>query len=478
MDLFDNIFDMTKLMNVKCSKRKSYTKYILRSFALKTDNTTINNNTIRIGYPITTNKEIFRTHLKGGSFFLHKQFLRNLIDMDNKTQTNNLTEEPEIIIDYSKNPYGELKMNIHFNKTLSDLRKSQEKNTQPLYKNVLIIYIDAVSRQHFLRKFKKTAEFISKFLGYKNKEKFQSFQFFKFQSYNAGTKGNLYRMIYGKPIKRKKSRSVIHYYKENGFVTAQINDFCCKEPDIYYKQYKKRHEREYAEFDHELITLNCDPNYEIEPGEYNFFRGYCAFVQRCVYGKQNVEYFFEYATKFWETYKTNRKFLKFHISTAHESTGEVVKYTDEPLYNFITNLFKKNLLEDTLTLFISDHGLHMPTIYDILRSEDFEYEKHLPHLFIIVPKKNDTSYEKQFGIIYNNQQNFIIPTDIYNTLSHVVYGDQYYNLTTQNETMNTPKSKKAYSLFEEMPVNRSCENYFALTKTCQFILYSELNKTN
>ena len=245
--------------------------------------------------------------------------------MDNMTQEQ-MQVEPEIIIDYTKDDFGEFKINVHYNKTLSELRKSQEKNSKPLYKNILVIYIDAVSRPHFIRKMKKTTEFISQFMGYNNNKNFQSFQFFKVQSYPGVTKGNLYRMIYGKPIEAKKSKSIIHYFKENGYITAQINDFCCKQPDSYLDDYKEDHEREYVEFDHELITLNCDPYYEFKEGEYSFVRGYCAFVQRCVYGKQNVDYFFEYATKFWETYKMNRKFLKFHISTAHETTGEVIKY--------------------------------------------------------------------------------------------------------------------------------------------------------
>ena len=472
INLFDGLFDMSILMGFRCDKRKSYTKYLLRLHAFKANNSNINKNTIRIGYPITANNIKFKKDLKNFDFFVRNEFYQNLIDMDNVTQTNNLTSDPEVIIDYTKNQYGDLKMNVHFNKTLSDLRKSQEINTKPLYKNILMVYVDGVSRPHFLRKFKKTSKFISQFIEYNNTSKFQSFQFFKVHSYPGHTVGNLYRMIYGKPVQIKKSKSIIHYFKENGFITAQVNDFCSKEPDSYKGfYYKQDQEREYEEFDHEFITLDCDPNYEFKTGKATFLRGYCAVVKRCVYGKQNVDYFFEYAAKFWETYKTNRKFLKFHISTAHESTGEVVKYTDEPLYNFITNLYEKNLLDDTLVLFSSDHGLHMPTVHHLLNSEDYENEKFLPHLFAIVSKKNDKSYEEQFGNIYDNQQNFITTMDMYNTFSHVIYGDQYYNLETQNEFINTPKSKDAYSIFEKIPRNRNCENYGEMNGCCRFELY-------
>ena len=96
-------------------------------------------------------------------------------------------------------------------------------------------------------------------MGYNNSKNFQSFQFFKVQSYPGVTKGNLYRMIYGKPIEAKKSKSIIHYFKENGYITAQINDFCCKQSDSYILSYMYGDHRKYVEFDHELVSLNCSP---------------------------------------------------------------------------------------------------------------------------------------------------------------------------------------------------------------------------
>ena len=49
--------------------------------------------------------------------------------MDNETQINNLFKDnnPEIIIDYSKDLYGEMKINLSFNETLSKIRKEEEK---------------------------------------------------------------------------------------------------------------------------------------------------------------------------------------------------------------------------------------------------------------------------------------------------------------------------------------------------------------
>ena len=88
----------------------------------------INNNTKRIGFPLTNKdpnyfKDYPQQFLVGRGEFFH-YVMDNLIDMDNKEQINKLKGHiPEIIIDYTKNPYGEMNVNLNFNKTLSENRK-------------------------------------------------------------------------------------------------------------------------------------------------------------------------------------------------------------------------------------------------------------------------------------------------------------------------------------------------------------------
>ena len=59
-----------------------------------------------------------------------KYYVRiNLIDMDNITQLNKTKPNiPEIVTDFSKNPFGELIINVNYNETISKERKKLEKN--------------------------------------------------------------------------------------------------------------------------------------------------------------------------------------------------------------------------------------------------------------------------------------------------------------------------------------------------------------
>ena len=60
-----------------------------------------------------------------------------------------------------------------------------------------------------------------------------------------------------------------------------------------------------------------------------------SILRRCFYGKDSFEYNFEYFKQFWINYQNNRKYFRLDFIDAHEGTGEVIKYLDQPLFNFL-----------------------------------------------------------------------------------------------------------------------------------------------
>ena len=107
----------------------------------------------------------------------------NIFDVDE----NKNFSEPEVVADFSKDSLGELHINLKYNDSLSKERKNLENKTIPYSNNILIIYIDSVSRASSVRKLNKTLNFFEKFISFKGgfnqkypKEKFHSFQFFKY----------------------------------------------------------------------------------------------------------------------------------------------------------------------------------------------------------------------------------------------------------------------------------------------------------
>ena len=86
--------------------------------------------------------------------------------------------------------------------------------------NVLIIYLDSVSRQNAIRELKKTLKFFEKFMpfqgGFNDKypnENYHSFEFFKFHAFKGHTSINYPLLFYGQNKKVKKKYLINKYFK-------------------------------------------------------------------------------------------------------------------------------------------------------------------------------------------------------------------------------------------------------------------------
>ena len=188
--------DVTKWKGIDCDKSNTNTKKKLLDFS---NHRFINRNTKRIGFPLLNkDKEIFGS-IKDNNHRLLRFFGNRLVDMDNQKLVDKIYKNkiPEIIIDYNKNKYGEITINVALNETLSKERKLLETNSQPYSENILVIYIDSVSRAYSIRKLKKTLNFIEQFMSYKGgynekypNENYHSFQFFTYHSFKAYTRYN------------------------------------------------------------------------------------------------------------------------------------------------------------------------------------------------------------------------------------------------------------------------------------------------
>ena len=443
-------FDMTKWKSINCYENKENTKKRIINLS---QTTYINDNTTRIGFPLLNkDKDIF-TAMKDYDNKIYKYVRNNLIDMDKqelieKVYNHNI---PEIIIDYNNNSYGELIININFNETLSKERKLLEKNTKPYSDNIMVIYIDSVSRANSVRSLRKSLKFIEQFMAYKGKyhskypsENYHSFQFFKYHSFTSYTRHNYLQIFYGNAygsVDEKHLVRITKHLKDNGYITSFVNDMCLREPT------NTGHNMTYEEIaDHEMLI--CDPN----------MKSVHSHTKRCLYNKISTEYAYEYGYQFWNKYKNNRKFISIITNDGHEGTLEVLKYIDNVLFNFLNKLFNHNLFKNSVIFLLSDHGTAAPSPYYI--NNFFQIERHLPMLYIICSDRKNITYYEQYDNINKNQQILITGYDIYNTFGFLILGDKYKLIHNKTKDENTPKSKFGLSLFNKInPKERSPKHY-------------------
>ena len=439
--IFKYFQDFTKLFHINCSIPKANNKNIILT---KSNSTYINNNTIRFGFPLTNKYLIGR--LDGKDDILLKSYvLNNLFDIDNKTINLN---ETELVLDFTKNELGEYIIDLKYNESLSIERKNLENKVFPYSKNIMIIFIDSVSRSNSIRQLKKTLKFFENFMGYEggfNKkdpnEKYHSFQFFKYHSFQNNTSGNFPRLFYGRGRTSKNLVLLTKYFKENGYITNYNSDSCQKDNIRTFHNFT-----ESEIYDHQFLL--CDPN----------MFSFVSPVKKCLHGKTDVEYLCEYSNQFWRKYHQNRKFSVMILNDGHEGTLEALKYTDEFIYNFLNSLFNDNLLKESSLFLLSDHGVVMPSIYSLF--DFYNAERGLPMLYLIINDRKNISYNMQYFNLHENQQAFITAFDIYNTINHLLYGDSYINIKNKTNEFDTPKSPFGQSLFLKIGRNqRTLFNY-------------------
>ena len=392
----------------------------------------------------------------------------NLINVDDLELLNTTKRKriPEVIVDYRENSYGDLKIKLNKNKTLSNKRKKQSSKKNNSTNNILFIYLDNLSRINFYRQYKKTIKFIEKFFtynGYSTKndinQKYHGFEFLKYHKFNGATLRNAIPMFSGVYFgKNYKMVSIVKELKSIGYITCNVQDVCHKELMGIGKEYSNY---SYIEFDHEYAAPNCDPN--VYTYGYGLFSGENGVLRKCLYGKESFEYSLEYARQFWLSYKNNKKFLRIVNTYAHDYIGEKSKYTDNCLYKFLYNLYSINEMKNTTVFIAGDHGYALMGLYKILGSDDYKIEFSLPVFILLEPDNPNLTYQQQYSEIKKNQQTFITPFDIYYTIRFIIYNEDYKNLPLNG------KKDDGESLFKYIdPKTRMCSKYLFINKeNCQ-----------
>ena len=241
------------------------------------------------------------------------------------------------------------------------------------------------------------------------------FQYFKYHSLRTYTDRNVKATYYGSKIDGK-GIHFVNYYRSNGYIVGRVNAFCEKEIIFDKKNYSSFN---HGMWDHEGLSLGCITAF------YDRFltSRLSSVVKKCLFGKELNQYALEYLQSFWTTYLEQNKMFLFQSVDGHEPTGELIGYFDENFFKFLNKFYINGLFKDTALILFSDHGQHLSGPFYLLDSQDFYSERSLPILFLIIPNNEKLYKNNLYEKIKGNQQIFITPYDIYNTLLHIAFGE-------------------------------------------------------
>lgn len=313
-------------------------------------------------------------------------------------------------------------------KESSDGDETKKKKT-PTKLNVIALFMDALSRKHFQRKFPKTIKVMERIQseyeagGKSNMDTTGIFQFFRYHAVDFSTDDNTRAMWTGRGkfgLSKEQIETVFknttvlpplwHTFKDRGYVTARLDNFC--------EDWTAKYNNYISDNDHEAITPFCLPEYLKINGANDIINGPYGIRHRCLSGQFVHKYSFDYIKKFWDVYPDVPKFLVSAYIEGHELTGEIIQDVDEDLANFFAEMKTSGRLQNTIMVLLSDHGLHCGLLPIMTRSGMIEHMNPLQYWFIPNKVLNEHKYlEENLRL---NSQRLVTAYDIHETLKHVL----------------------------------------------------------
>jgi len=443
-NLLNGYLDLSSYLSESCDTRRNDLKENLLSH-LKNPKANV------IGYPRAESYDYLN---KGHYQNFQNNVMKELVDMQDPNVPQKIKDKVEVTITFTENPNekdktpGIAKIELKKETEVAEKRKEifeKEYADKVLSRNLLIFFIDSVSRVHFKRKLPKTWKWLEKFYKPDKGTTHENFQFLKYHGVGTWTNVNMIPAMFGVAYDSYTySTYFAKHFQKMGYITGSAGTMCSRELiDLDNSMVNF----DWASYDHELYSFFCDPNFTPVNNPFPILNGPYSIRKKCLYGKSTAEYAIDYTNQFFEAYKEYPKLFRIDIIDQHEGTGEVVKYDDELIYNFFVDFENKGFMKDTMIIVMSDHNYNMPGPYSLGELEDWKKELTLPFLNILLEKNMKNFYEIKENLVYNENV-MVNPYDLHSTTLSIL-------------SQELSKTKQGKSLFHEKfslnPEERSCK---------------------
>ncbi|GFT03757.1 uncharacterized protein NPIL_644831 [Nephila pilipes] len=170
---------------------------------------------------------------------------------------------------------------------------------------------------------------------------------------------------------------------------------------------------------------------------------------QCFGSKMEMEVIYDYLKSFTDTMGQNRPFFAFlFLARLTHDVFNFAGYADEPTFQLLKYLDESKILNNTMLLFFSDHGIRFGRIR---KTRIGQYEERMPFMHLILPKwflDDHTIIRKN---LETNAKRLTTPFDIHATLCHLAS-------LMSGDIQCDSKLKPGISLFREVPSNRTCSD--------------------
>lgn len=307
--------------------------------------------------------------------------------------------------------------------------------------SVLFVGIDSISRLNFIRTMPKTHEFLvnTDWVEYKGYNKIGDNTFPNLLAVLTGKQlSSAYNMCRPDKIGGLDTCNFIWKdYRDFGYVTAYAEDESSINTFNYHKKGFKREPTDYY-FRPYAVAFNKLTKKRVDEMDF------------CTGPESSGERILNVAKDFVATFKTYPNFGFFWMNSFSHNILNSPTRMDDKVLQFFEELYKSGYVNDSVVIFLSDHGLRFG---DVRTTNTGWLEERLPFIYFSFPKWFQETYRAEYtNLRINANTQLTTPYDLYMTVQDILsLSNSEYSIKPSE---GCPACK---SFFKQIP-ERSCED--------------------
>ncbi|ESO93704.1 hypothetical protein LOTGIDRAFT_153160 [Lottia gigantea] len=234
----------------------------------------------------------------------------------------------------------------------------------------------------------------------------------------------------------------------------------------------------YAEDAPNIATFNYLKFGFLKPPSLHYYRPFAKAMEdessvwnsghHCVHDRPETTILLDYVHNFMRKYRNQPHFsYSFNSRLTHDAMKDALR-ADDPYVAWLKSVHYEGLLNNTVLIFFSDHGLRFGAFR---KTYVGKLEERLPMMYFVFPKWFLKKYPTISANLQINKNRLTSPFDIYATLKNILY----FNGTSNAKV--DPK-QRGISLFNIIPESRTCENSGILPHWCVCMAQTSLPTDN
>ncbi|XP_062540415.1 uncharacterized protein LOC134208663 isoform X2 [Armigeres subalbatus] len=328
--------------------------------------------------------------------------------------------------------------------------------------SVLMIGIDSISRLNLIRAMPHTAQHLYD-TGWFELKGYNKIDDNTFPNLMAILTGYNSTLAYNTCNPRKVGQLetcpfVWDMFTNSGYVTAYAED----EASINTFNY------------HKYGFVKPPTDYYLRPmalaAEKNLVKKFKSSLTMCLGYENYADFIYRYALDFATFYRDEPSFGLFWTNTFSHNDISDPSSMDQRIKYYLQQLDDRGILNSSMVVFFSDHGLRFGAVRSLLTGW---LEERLPFMFLWLPEWFKEQHPEAVQALKINRNRLTNPYDLHATLKHVL------ELSERIDNLPPPLScPNCQSIFQEMPWNRSCEETSIAPHWCTCSNFEKIDKSS